>query len=73
MTKKDKIELIRDVVQTRQAAVLENILVDLTSAQMIIQVYDHLNDMNKATMRKMSIKKIGEISFKLFNKYGKIG
>lgn len=60
-----RINAIRDVVERKQYAKIDGVMVDGFSASAIIQVYDAINDENKEKFRNLSVGKMAEIAFKL--------
>jgi len=59
---------IRDIVKTKGATKVDGFMVDTFSASAIIQIYDKVNDANKAKMDKMKVDKLADLAFKLMRK-----
>ena len=64
ITEESGIELARKIVDRKQH--MKGI--DLTTAGLILQVYDKVNDKNKAKMDKMSAKQLASVVYKLLSK-----
>jgi hypothetical protein len=64
ITEESGIELARKIVDKKQH--MKGI--DLTTAGLILQVYDKVNDKNKAKMDKMSAKQLASVVYKLLSK-----
>jgi hypothetical protein len=64
-TPEEKIAAIRRIVTEHQYAKIDGCTVDAFSASAIIQVYDALNEENKAKYASLSIPKMASIAFKL--------
>lgn len=59
------IEKMQEVVANKQAAEVNGVLVDLFTASAVVQVYDMVNDANKAKMQDMSAEKLANVAYKL--------
>jgi hypothetical protein len=59
---------VRDIVKTKGATKVDGFMVDTFSASAIIQIYDKVNDANKAKMDKMKVDKLADLAFKLMRK-----
>jgi len=68
LSPEDRIAAIRRIVEERQYAKIEGVAVDLFTASAIIQVYDKLNDQNKAKLAAMPVPKIAAVVWKLIGK-----
>ena len=64
ITEESGIELARKIVDRKQH--MKGI--DLTTAGLILQVYDKVNDKNKAKMEKMSGKQLASVVYKMLSK-----
>lgn len=60
-----RIDAIRAIVTAGQYAKVDGITVDLFSASMIVQIYDHLEPENQARYRNMRTDKMARIAYKL--------
>ena len=60
-----KIEACRQIVARTPFATIDNVLVDVQSANAIVTVYDALSDKARQTFLAMPIHKMGEIAWKL--------
>lgn len=60
----DKLKRIRDVVENKQAAMIEGTLLDLFSASVILQVYDNINITNKLRLLSKPIPVMAAMCFK---------
>lgn len=67
MTPEKKLEVLRSIVAHRQNAKVAGIRVDLFSASAIVQVYDVLNDTNKARFLALPVPKMADVAFKIIN------
>jgi len=72
LSRKDIIESIREIVRTKQVSRVSGSLVDIMTAQVIIQIYDAVNDVNKEKLKNMPLKKMANICWIVFNKHKKI-
>ena len=59
---------VREIATTKGASKVDGFMVDTFSASAIIQIYDKVNDANKAKMDKLKVDKLAEIAFKLMRK-----
>ena len=59
------IEKMQEVVANKQAAEVNGVLVDLFTASAVVQVYDQVNDVNKAKMQDMSAEQLANVAYKL--------
>lgn len=59
------IDQLRKIVAEKQWAKINGVMVDLFSASAALQVYDALNDQNKAHMAKLPIKKMMPLVYKM--------
>ena len=55
----------RAIVREHQAAKINEVLVDGFSASAIMQVYDAVNDANKAKLLTLPVARVADIAFKL--------
>ena len=68
--KGSRIDKIRFVVEHRQCCRIEGVLVDLFSASTITQIYDALNDVNKAKFAALPVPRMAQVAFQLATKCG---
>jgi hypothetical protein len=61
----EKIKKIRDIVKQKQYSKVDGVTVDLTTASLIIQIYDALNDVNKNKFSSLPIKRMIDTAYKL--------
>ena len=61
----ERIDAIRQVVTDCQYAKIDGCMCDLFSANRVVQVYDALNDKNKAKFASVPWPKMAQIAFKL--------
>lgn len=59
------IQQLRKIVKTKSMGKAGGMTVDLTSANVTLQVYDALNPANKAKMEKLPIRKMIDVAFKV--------
>lgn len=52
------IDRLREIVATRTAARVDGVLVDLFSASVTVQVYDRLNEGNRAKLGAMPVRRM---------------
>jgi hypothetical protein len=57
------IERIRQIVKEKRYAKVNEVMVDLFSASIIIQVYDIVNDANKEKLRGLRVAKLADVCF----------
>jgi len=65
LTGLERIEACRKIVAEHQYAKIDGQIVDGFSASAIVQVYDAINDENKAKMETLSIVNMAKIAFRL--------
>ena len=68
ITPAKRLAALRKVVESRTAAKIEGVLVDLFSASLIVQVYEALSERNKVIFAAMPIGQMGKVAFRLTNK-----
>jgi hypothetical protein len=56
---------LRKIVSEHQAAEIEGVLVDATSASMLVQVLDNLNPINKAKFLALDIGRMAHLGWRL--------
>lgn len=59
------IDACRKIVADKQAAKVNEVLVDLFSASIIVQVFDAINDANRAKLATMPVAKVASVCLKL--------
>lgn len=59
---------IKDIVAKKQAKKIQGVLVDMFTASAISQIYDKVNDTNKAKMDKMKITQLANAAMKIMQK-----
>lgn len=62
---------IRKIVEERQCAKVNEVLVDGYSASLITQVYDALSPENRAKLLTKPVAQVADICFKVWNPAGK--
>lgn len=60
-----RIDAVRRIVEEKQYAKVDGLMVDLFSASCIVQVHDHLNAENQAKFRSMPIYRMADVALKL--------
>ena len=61
----DRINAIKSVVDNSSYAKIDGTMIDLTSAHVIMTVYNALNDVNKGKFASMPAGKMGIVAYKL--------
>ena len=64
----ERIDAIREVVETRTYCKIDGIMLDLFTASMILKVYDNVNEKNQEKYRNSNVPFMATIAFKLFSK-----
>ncbi len=64
----ENIEAMRNIVENHQATEIDGVLVDMFTASAVTQIYDQVNDKNKAKMRKMDTMQLASIAYKILKK-----
>jgi hypothetical protein len=64
----ERIKAVRQIVEAKQYAKIDGIMVDLFSASAIINVYDNINEANQTKYRGLPVYKMADIAFKLMSK-----
>lgn len=59
------IEDVRRVIETGQHRRIDGVTVDLFTAGIVIAVYDKLDELNQAKLRRMSMEQAGRICLKV--------
>ena len=59
---------VKDIVAKKQAKKIQGVMVDMFTASAISQIYDKVNDGNKAKMDKLKITKLADLAMKLMKK-----
>ena len=62
------IEICRKIVAEKQAAKVNEVMVDLFSASAIVQVFDAVGEVNRAKLVAFPVAKVADISFKILNR-----
>jgi len=60
--------ICRSIVREHQAAKINEVLVDAYSASAIVQIYDAVNDANKAKLLTLPVARVADICFAMINK-----
>jgi hypothetical protein len=68
-TPADRIAALRQIVKSKQYAKIDNCMIDLFSASAIINVYDQLNDSNKAMYASKTAPVMAKVAFKIMAKH----
>ena len=66
-------QVIKHVVDNKQYQKYGGTLVDLTTASLIWNLYQNVNDSNKAKLNKLGVKALAKLAFKIASKAGKSG
>jgi len=64
------IDQVKDIVANKQAKKISGVMVDMFTASAISQIYDKVNDANKAKMDKLPIVKLADVAMKMMKKEG---
>jgi len=59
---------VRKIVQDKSAAKIDGVMVDLFTASAIVQIYDKVNDANKAKMDNAKIATLANIAWKVMKR-----
>ena len=59
---------VKDIVAKKQAKKIQGVMVDMFTASAISQIYDKVNDGNKAKMDKLKITKLADLAMKLMKR-----
>ena len=62
------IDQVKDIVAKKQAKKIQGTMVDLFTASAISQIYDKVNDANKAKMDKLPITKLADVAMKMMKR-----
>jgi shikimate kinase len=62
------IDDMRDIVDNKQAKKIKGTLVDMFTASIITQIYDKVNDANKAKMEKLPLEKLVDLAYKMMKR-----
>jgi hypothetical protein len=65
MTTPQKIEAIRTIVAEHQCQEIDGVLVDATTANLLIRVHDALNETNRAKFAALPITKMADVAWSL--------
>lgn len=61
----EKIQQLRKIVEEKQYAEIDGVLVDLYSASIVVKIYDQLNEENRKKYAALSIERIVDIAYSL--------
>lgn len=64
----ERIEALRQIVNDKQYAKIDGIMVDLFSASAILNIYDNLNETNQDKYKELPAYRMADIAFKIMNK-----
>jgi len=64
----DNIQVMSRIVENQQAEKIDGVLVDMFTANAVVQIYDAVNDNNKAKMRDMGPVQLANIAYKIMEK-----
>ena len=62
------IDQVKDIVAKKQAKKISGVMVDMFTASAICQIYDKVNDANKAKMDKLPITKLADVAMKMMKR-----
>ena len=62
------IDQVKDIVAKKQAKKISGVMVDMFTASAICQIYDKVNDANKAKMDKLPIVKLADVAMKMMKR-----
>jgi hypothetical protein len=62
------IDQVKDIVANKQAKKISGVMVDMFTASAISQIYDKVNDANKAKMDKLPIVKLADVAMKMMKR-----
>ena len=66
--KKNLIEKCRNIVKERQYEVINDITVDMQTANCIITIYDAVNSKNKKKLKKLNIHVLANVCWVMYGK-----
>lgn len=61
----ETITTCREIVASASYQTIDGVLVDIVSANVIVQVFDALNETNQAKMATLPVSKMAALAFKL--------
>lgn len=61
----DRINRLRYIVQEHSACRMEGLFVDVTTANMLVKIYDALNEQNRAKFVAMPLRRMVAVGWKL--------
>ena len=61
------IEICRKIVAEKQAAKVNEVMVDLFSASAIVQVFDAIGEANRVKLVAFPVAKVADVAFKILN------
>ena len=62
------IDQVKDIVAKKQAKKISGVMVDMFTASAISQIYDKVNDANKAKLDKLPITKLADVAMKMMKR-----
>lgn len=65
-----RIAAIRRIVERKQYAKVDGVMVDLFSASAIVQVFDAISEANRAKFTALPVAKMADVAFKVIKKAG---
>ena len=64
------IDAMKQIVDKKQAMKIDGVMVDMFTASAVTQIYDKVNDANKAKMDKMKATQLASVAMKMLKKEG---
>jgi hypothetical protein len=62
------IDKLKNIVKEHQATKIGGVMIDVQTANLIVQIYDKLSDANKKKFAKMPMKKMGALAWQMVSK-----
>jgi hypothetical protein len=64
----DRLAALRTIVKDHQAARVEGLFVDVTTASMVVGIHDALNEKNQKTFAAFTLRRMVDLGWKLVSK-----
>jgi len=65
----DKIVALRSIVKNKQFAMIDDVIIDLFSANLTCQVYDALSSANRIKLEMLKIDRMVNLALKIYNNH----
>ena len=64
-TQEERISAFRNIVESQSYAKIDGCMIDVTSANVVVKIYDALNENNKLKFSSLTAENMAKVAFKL--------